>query len=91
MSSDCATTTRATRNDELSPVALMGVFHRYERKVVNGIRAGVLEENFRKSIQPVKDAIASTTVRMKRRTFPMMDSNVRTEEDMRGFLTEEIE
>ena len=40
---------------------------------------------------PVKDVLVSTTVRMKDAAFPMMDSNLEIEEDMCGFLPEDIE
>ena len=53
------------------------------------IAVGVLEDNFRSSSQPVKEVIVSTTVRIEETAFPMMDSNVRTEE-MHGFFTEKI-
>ena len=70
----------------------MGVFLGCDKTIVNGIRVGVLEDDFTNSSCPVKEVIVSTTVRMKEAAFPMMDSkNVKIEEDMCGFLTEDIE
>ena len=55
----------AARDDKLSPVALMGVFLGYDKTIVNGIRVGVSEGNFRKCSQPAEEVIVSTTVRLK--------------------------
>ena len=77
--------------DELCPVAIMGVFLGFDKTVVNGIRIGVLKDNFRSSRHPVKEIIVSTTVRMIETAFSMMDSNVRIGKDLCGLLTEEID
>ena len=42
----------------------MGGFLGYDSTVVNGIRVGVLEDNFRNSFQPVQLIIVRSTVRM---------------------------
>ena len=65
----------------------MGVLLGYDGTNVDRIRVGVLDDNFRNIRHPVKENIVSTTARKKETAIPMMDSSVRIEEDMCGFLT----